>query len=121
MTKSRLTRIKQHLLSERTRLVENAMNTLGDRAEIAPNDFPDELDAASAEFIQSLALRLRDREGYYLRKVDDALRKIEAGTFGTCEECGEEISFARLRARPVAQLCIRCKEGEEAVERAYGM
>jgi DnaK suppressor protein len=113
--------MKNHLLAERKRLVQNALNTLVDRQEIAPNDFPDELDAASEEFIRGLALRLRDREGYYLKKVDDALRRIEMGTFGRCEECGEEIAFARLRARPVAMLCIRCKEGQEAVERAYGM
>ncbi|TMB23658.1 MAG: conjugal transfer protein TraR, partial [Deltaproteobacteria bacterium] len=54
------------------------------------------------------------------KKIDDALARIENGTFGTCEICEEEISVKRLEARPVTTMCIRCKEEQEKQEKSYG-
>jgi len=65
----------------------------------------------------SFAFRIKEREGVLIRKIERALSKLEDGTFGICEECGEEISEGRLQARPVATLCIKCKEKEETVEK----
>jgi DnaK suppressor protein len=64
-------------------------------------------------------IRLRDREQILLKKIDKALTKIEKGDYGICEKCGEEISVKRLEARPVTDLCIRCKEEQERVERSF--
>jgi RNA polymerase-binding transcription factor DksA len=74
---------------------------------------------ASSEYLQSFTFRLRGREKVFLDKIEKALRKIEDGTFGVCEECAEEISVKRLEARPETTLCIRCKEDQERMERDY--
>ena len=77
----------------------------------------DLIDRASTEAQISFAFRVKEREGVLIRKIERALSKLEDGTFGICEECGEEISEGRLQARPVATLCIKCKEKEETVEK----
>lgn len=77
----------------------------------------DEVDAFTQEKAQQMSLRLRSRSSVYLKKVKYALHKIHSGTFGTCEDCGGEISEARLMARPTATLCIYCKEDEERGDR----
>lgn len=84
-----------------------------------PDDLPDEVDLASSEADQSMNLRLRDRERVLLRKVVKALNKIKDGEYGVCENCGEDIGVKRMTARPVTDLCIRCKEEQERVEKAY--
>ncbi|MDO8461784.1 MAG: RNA polymerase-binding protein DksA [Deltaproteobacteria bacterium] len=85
----------------------------------AQDDLADEVDLASSEADQSMNLRLRDRERVLLRKIEKALTKMEAGEYGVCETCGEEIGIKRLEARPVTDLCIRCKEEQEKVERTF--
>jgi DnaK suppressor protein len=82
-------------------------------------DLLDEVDLASSESDQNMNIRLRDRERTLLKKIDKALKKIEDSTYGTCESCGEEISAKRLEARPVTDLCIRCKEEQEKMERSF--
>lgn len=86
---------------------------------IATEDLSDEVDLASSELNQSVALRLRDRERLLLQKIEMALAKIEEGTFGICEACEEAIEPKRLEVRPVAELCIRCKEAQEQEEKVY--
>jgi DnaK suppressor protein len=76
----------------------------------------DEVDIVSIEKENQLDLRLKARNAIYLKKVKRSLQKIEEGTFGECEECGREISSNRLQARPTADLCIHCKEGQEKEE-----
>ncbi len=66
-----------------------------------------------------MSLRLRDRERVLLKKIDKTIEKIEDGSYGICESCGEEIGTKRLEARPVTDLCIRCKEEQEKIEKAY--
>jgi DnaK suppressor protein len=82
-----------------------------------PDDFPDEIDSASSESGLAFIGRLRERERVLIQKIDKALRKIQEGTYGTCVSCGEDIGSARLKARPVADLCIDCKNQQERLER----
>jgi DnaK suppressor protein len=83
------------------------------------DDLADETDLAASEVNQSLTLRLRDRERLLIQKVEEALSKIQAGTYGVCEECEESIEAKRLEARPVATLCIACKEEQEHKEKVF--
>jgi RNA polymerase-binding transcription factor len=83
-------------------------------------DSSDFVDQATLEADRSLRLRMRDRENKLAFKINQALTRIEEGTFGICEVCGEEISIKRLIARPVATYCIGCKNRMEAIEKVVG-
>ncbi|MBN1297788.1 RNA polymerase-binding protein DksA [bacterium] len=74
-------------------------------------------DLANNETDQNFELRIRDRERKLIQKIDACLQKVKDGTYGLCEECGEEISLKRLDVRPVASLCIACKTEQEKHER----
>ena len=80
-------------------------------------NFPDPSDRATMESNRNSVLRIRDRERKLIFKIQDALRRLDAGEFGVCEECGEEIGIERLKARPVTTLCIECKSTQEVRER----
>lgn len=80
-------------------------------------NFPDPTDRASLESNRNFILRIRDRERKLIVKIDEALRRLEDGSYGVCEECGEMIGTARLKARPVTTLCIDCKSAQEVGER----
>src|SRR5205823_5345261 len=84
--------------------------------EIGPGD---EVDIASTEIAQAALQKLGSREQKHLGKIDYAIEKIDAGSYGICEECGEEISPARLEARPITLFCIDCKTLQEQRERQY--
>jgi len=84
-------------------------------------NFPDPTDRASLESDRNFMLRIRDRESKLIVKVKKALARIETDTFGICESCGEDISFNRLKARPVTTQCIDCKTKEENLENALGL
>jgi DnaK suppressor protein len=79
---------------------------------------PDILARAVYEGQRAFAFRIRERERFLLWKIKDALRRIEEGTYGICEECGEDIPIARLKARPVTNYCLDCKTRMEAQERS---
>ncbi len=79
----------------------------------------DSADIASLEINQANLQKIGKRESYLLKKIDNALKKIEDGTYGECESCGEQIAVARLMARPVAQLCIDCKTEQESNEKRF--
>lgn len=119
MKKTELKRFKKILEDKRAALVANAQNMNLESMTLDTNDLPDEMDLASSEGLQSFQFRLRGREKTFLEKIDRALQKIEAGEFGVCEECNEEISVKRLEARPETTLCIRCKEDQERQEKDY--
>ena len=88
----------------------------------APKEnFPDPTDRASLEADRNFMLRIRDRESKLIKKIKKALERIETGTFGVCEKCGEDITIKRLKARPVTTQCIDCKTKEEAFEKALGI
>ena len=82
-------------------------------------NFPDPNDRATQESEFGLELRTRDRERKLLRKIDSALARIEEGTYGYCDETGEEIGLKRLEARPVATLCLEAQERRELAERQF--
>src|SRR6478735_6038564 len=119
LKKADLKRFKEMLDERRTQIIENARSTMAEDMTLDANDLPDEMDLASSEYLQSFTFRLRGRENVFLDKIEKALRKIEDGSFGTCEECSEEISIKRLEARPETTLCIRCKEDQERMEKDY--
>ena len=77
-------------------------------------------DRAALESDRNFLLRIRDRERKLIAKIEEALARIEDGTYGICEACGEEIGEQRLKARPVTTLCIECKKRQEAAEKARG-
>ena len=81
---------------------------------------PDPADRASAESDRSLELRTRDRERKLIGKIDEALQRIEDGTYGFCEDTGDKISLARLEARPTATLSLEAQERHERREKSFG-
>jgi DnaK suppressor protein len=101
---------KREILSEADRVVGH-MNSK------SPDGFPDPTDRASLESDRALILRMRDRERKLLTKIDEAFKRLDTGTYGRCEECGDDIALERLKARPVTTLCIVCKSDQEARER----
>jgi len=120
LKKKDLKRFREILLAKKAEILKNAKRTLSEDMTLDSDDLPDEMDLASSEYLQSFTFRLRGREKTFLKKIDHALSKIEAGTFGICEDCEEPISAKRLEARPETTLCIRCKEDQERIEKAYG-
>ena len=78
---------------------------------------PDPTDRASQETDMALELRGRDRDRKLIKRIDESIARLDAGDFGYCENCGEEIGFKRLEARPTAVLCIDCKTLDEIRER----
>ncbi len=82
--------------------------------------FPDPTDRATLESDRNFTLRIRDRERRLIGKIREALQRIEDGSFGICEACGDDITKERLEARPVTTLCIECKRKQEAAERVKG-
>lgn len=86
---------------------------------IAKDETKDESDLTSVTTEQSMRLRLRNREALYLKKVEEALRRIQTGSFGTCDDCGSDIDMRRMEARPTTTLCIGCKEEEERAESGH--
>lgn len=104
------------LLEEMRVLREEAGKTVSEMTSDTTN-FPDPNDRATQESDRNFELRIRDRERKLINKIKEALERIEAGTFGICEVCEEEISEARLKARPVTTLCIDCKMEQEQKEK----
>jgi len=100
---------RQELLGEALRTVDG----MGEGSEL----FPDQTDRATLEYNRNLTLRIRDSERKLITKIDEALGRIDDGTYGVCEECGGPIGVERLKARPVTTLCIECKSSQEADER----
>ena len=108
----------RNLLTERlNRLLAGAKETMVDMIEDEEENIADISDRASVESDRNFVLRIRDRERKLIVKIKKALEKIENGTFGICEICGEEISIERLKVRPVTTLCIECKKHQEIIEK----
>ena len=120
MKKRDLDRIGKLLLEQREEILGNAKRALSGDIHVDPDDFPDEIDTASSEVNLQFTGRLREREQGLLSKIDAALEKIESGEYGECVSCGEDIGVKRLKARPVAELCIECKSEQEKLERRAG-
>lgn len=109
---------RRRLVSWRQGLVRESNQTLQHLQEDTLAE-PDIADRASAESERTLELRTRDRERKLIGKIDAALRRIEQGSYGYCEETGEPISLRRLEARPIATLSIDAQERHERREKVY--
>ncbi len=120
MKKKELEEFKKLLLLERQSVLQHLAQLKGDSDNELAQGLGDSVDIASAEVTQAAIQKLGNREKKLLSKIDHALDKFESGNYGVCENCGEPISPARLRARPVAQFCIDCKTEQEQNERRYG-
>ncbi len=114
-----LNRFRKILLEEKQRLLNNSKNALMNELALSPDDLADETDLAASELNQNITFKLRDRERQLLTKIDEALERMDEGTFGTCEDCEEPIEPRRLEARPVSTLCVACKERQEHREKVY--
>ncbi len=115
MNKERLKKFKRIFEAQRKSLLFND-KIVRDDFSVNADDRYDEIDQATTDIEQSMRMRLRNRESLYLKKVDEALKRIAEGSFGECEECGEDIELRRLEARPTATLCVACKEDQEKKE-----
>jgi DnaK suppressor protein len=119
MSKEQAEHFRQILQTWKRDLMEEVDRTVTHMKDEAAN-FPDPNDRATQEEEFSLELRTRDRERKLIRKIDEALKRIEDGSYGYCLETGEEIGIKRLEARPVATLSIEAQERRERRERQYG-
>jgi len=111
----------RHLLEQQlaaaTGQEERAVHEL---TEAEGEELPDPSDRATAEEERVYALRIADRDRKLVAKINDALARLDAGTFGRCTSCGAAIPPERLRARPVTELCLACKAEAEGLERLQG-
>src|SRR5512134_1593396 len=120
MRKRDMEKIQRDLLELKAKISSGALE-IGDRELRSDReDLLDSGDVATVELNQSFTIRLREREEKLLKKIEAALARMADGTYGTCEECGEEIDVKRLIARPVTTLCIDCKSRQEAEEKSQG-
>jgi len=119
MNQADIEAFREILKKMRQEILEQGEDTLEDMTE-EREIYADPADRASAESDRAFTLRLRDRDRKLIRKIDEALDRIEEGTYGICEDCGEDISRARLKARPVTTLCIKCKSRQEQKEALHG-
>ena len=118
LSKENLDYFRGVLQRQLDKLVKGAGRTVDEMTEAEGKaSFPDPADRASMESDRNFELRIRDRERKLISKIRIALEKIDDGTFGTCEVCGEPIDFKRLEARPVTNHCIDCKTDEEEEEK----
>ncbi len=109
---------RQKLLAWKSELLKESSETLNHLQEESLSE-PDIADRASLETDRALELRTRDRERKLISKIDEALTRIEDGTYGYCEETGEPIGIKRLEARPIATLSIEAQERHERMERTH--
>jgi DnaK suppressor protein len=116
MTKKDLQFFRALLEEKRLELLREAERAVGGMSDDKENT-PDPTDRASLESNRNFMLRIRDRERKLVGKIDEALKRIEDGTYGICEQCEEPIGIERLKARPVTTLCIDCKNQQEAEEK----
>jgi len=116
MNKTTMKRYRTLLTQQLTTLLDHNEGTV-EQLELETKAHADPNDRASAESGSSFDLRLRDRDRTRSTKIREALQRIDEGTFGICEDCGQRIDDRRLSARPVTSQCIECKEDQERRER----
>ena len=107
---------RSELQRQMDELLAGTEKTVSDMTTVSEENFPDPTDRALLESNRNFTLRLRDRDRKLLVKIQEAIKRIESGTFGVCDGCGGEIEEKRLIARPVTTLCIDCKTVAEEEE-----
>ena len=118
MKEMQLEYFRQKLLNWKKSLIGQSKDTLDDLRQGGLNQ-PDQIDRASLESDKALELRTRDRARKLISKIDEALKRIEDGVYGYCEDTGEPIGIERLEVRPVATLSIEAQERHERMEKTY--
>ena len=117
MRKRELDRIRKELNRRRNELLGQALDPGDDDLRSERENLLDSGDVASQEVNQAFKIRLREREQKLLKKIDSALQRVDDGSFGFGDDCGEGIELKRLLARPVTTLCIECKSRQEEEEK----
>lgn len=107
------------LIAKISELLNEAEKTVSEMTDGKEN-YPDPTDRASLEADRNFELRIRDRERKLIAKMQEAIKRIDDGTYGICEMCGNPISEKRLQARPVTTSCIDCKTKQERLEKLKG-
>ena len=118
MNEMQLEYFRKKLLEWKKSLLEQSKDTLDELKQGCLNQ-PDQIDRASLEADKALELRTRDRARKLISKIDEALKRIEDGSYGYCEETGDPIGVDRLEVRPVATLSIEAQERHERMEKTY--
>jgi DnaK suppressor protein len=118
MSERQLEYFKQKLLNWKEDILRESRETVT-HLQAETENHPDFADRASSETYRALELRTRDRQRKLISKIDEALRRIEDGAYGYCEETGEPIGLARLEARPIATLSLEAQERHERRERVH--
>ena len=110
LTKEQIEELRKLLLQKKKETLERIENFLKDSSLKVSSNVGDEIDVADREMERQRQISLREKESEYLKQIEYALIKIEEGTYGICERCGEPISYERLKARPISIYCIKCKK-----------
>ncbi|MFN3514090.1 MAG: RNA polymerase-binding protein DksA [Phenylobacterium sp.] len=118
MNERQLEYFKQKLLNWKEDILRESRETLA-HLQSETENHPDLADRATSETDRALELRTRDRQRKLISKIDEALRRIEDGSYGFCEDTGEPIGLARLEARPIATLSLEAQERHERRERVH--
>jgi DnaK suppressor protein len=118
MNERQLDYFRQKLLAWKEEILRESRETVT-HLQSETENHPDLADRASSETDRALELRTRDRQRKLISKIDDALRRIDEGAYGFCEETGEPIGLARLEARPIATLSVEAQERHERRERVH--
>lgn len=113
LTKKQLETLKNKLLEEKEGLV---FDNNGSELDLSLTNGGDDVEQSISDYNNSHQLRFRNREVFYAKKIDKALKKFDVNEFGLCSDCGGWIKFERLLARPTAEMCIVCKEEAERDE-----
>ncbi len=115
MRKTDLTKFKKLFIAQREHILFNT-RVIDENFYVRPDEDKDEVDQATKDIEQSVRLQLKNREVMTLKKINEALRRIDEGTYDECESCGATIELKRLQARPTTTLCLGCKEEQERAE-----
>ena len=117
LSKQQLADFEKQLLAWKAELEVGQSENVQAMTEQEQTSFPDPTDQASMEIDRNFELKIKDRERRLIKKIDQALVRIQDGEFGECDVCGGPINVKRLEARPVTTLCIECKTAQEQDER----
>lgn len=118
MNREIVTKFKNLFEEQRKKLIYSK-SIVNEEFNLNRDDMLDEGDMTSSEMETSMRMRLRNREALYIKKIDEALKRISEGSFGECESCGDDIELRRLEARPTTTLCLGCKEEQERSEHVH--
>ena len=113
MTKAQLEELKESLLKMKQEILDRGILTSKEDLHVSSEDLPDEADLASSVINQQVSFSMRQRETHKLRRIAEALNRIEEGTYGQCEDCGDSIGFKRLLNQPFTDVCITHAEERE--------